>query len=160
MFIIPKIVSTTGRSNNFVDTITKIINEDQIEVPISIFKAPTSATSAKPEAYVPQLVGLGPVHYSRRELQHMQMYKVMEAKRIHNGFKSGLKFDKVAEILDQIAGVSIRASYNIYFDMEDDVLACVMAVDGLFLFHLLCCCRNRISKEILIKSSLSHVVNS
>ncbi|EXC29940.1 hypothetical protein L484_015133 [Morus notabilis] len=89
----------------------------------------------------------------------MQMYKVVEARKIHNGFKSGLEFSEVAEFLKQIASPSVRASYNIYLEMDDDVLASVMAVDGLFLFNLLCC--YGISKETLANSSsLSPLVYS
>ncbi|GMN35446.1 hypothetical protein TIFTF001_045020 [Ficus carica] len=148
-----------GKSN-FVKTVTTIFKEKDIDVPISIFKVPNSLISAKAEAYVPHTVGLGPVHHSRRELQHMQMYKVMEAKRIHNGFQSGFEFDEVIEFLENlVGGPSIRASYCIYFDMEDDDLACVMAVDGLFLFDLLCC--YGISKDALLNSdSLSHLACS
>ncbi|EXC29943.1 hypothetical protein L484_015136 [Morus notabilis] len=145
------------KTENFDKTITDIFNKDDIDVPISIFKVPNSITSSKPEAYAPQLVGLGPVHHLRHELQNMQMYKVVEAKRIHKGFQS-LDFEKLVEFLKQIAVPSVRASYNIYLDMEDEVLACVMAVDGLFLFGLLCCCG--INMEALANSSsLCHLVN-
>lgn len=87
----------------------------------------------------------------------MQMYKVMEAIRIHHGFPSGLEFDKVIEVLKEIAVPSVRSSYNVFLDMEDDVLACVVAVDGLFLLNLLCSYGN--NKEVLASSSsLRHLV--
>ncbi|EXC29941.1 hypothetical protein L484_015134 [Morus notabilis] len=147
------------KSNKFVNTITAIFKGKDIDTPIRIFKVPDSLTSAKPEAYIPQQIGFGPIHHFRRELQQMQMYKVVEARRIHNGFQSDLKFGEVAEVLKTIVSPSVRASYNIYLQMEDDDLASVMALDGLFLFNLLCC--TGINKEALAKSSsLCHLVNS
>nr|GMN75255.1 hypothetical protein TIFTF001_056824 [Ficus carica] len=147
----------SGRAS-FVNTVTAIFNKDDIDGPISMFKVPKPLTSAKPEAYVPQLIGLGPIHHWRIELQHMQMYKVVEAKRIHKGFQS-LKFERLVKLLKQLVASSVRASYNIYLEIEDDVLACVMAIDGLFLFGLLCC--YGIDKESLANSiSLCHLVKS
>ncbi|GMN72618.1 hypothetical protein TIFTF001_052041 [Ficus carica] len=77
----------------------------------------------------------------------MQMYKLVEAKRIHKGFQRSHEFEKAIEFLKKTASLTVRSSYNIYLDMEDDVLACIMAVDGLFLYDLLCC--YGINKEVL-----------
>ncbi|PON64715.1 hypothetical protein PanWU01x14_121900 [Parasponia andersonii] len=147
-----------GKAKDFVDTITGIFDKDDLDISISIFKVPNSLTQANTEAYVPKLVGLGAIHHLRPELQQMQMYKVMEAKRIHKGFQ-GLNFRKLIELLKQIVAPSVRASYNMYLEITDDDLACIMAVDGLFLFYLLCC--YGIKKEALSEPSfLSQMVDS
>ncbi|PON55191.1 hypothetical protein TorRG33x02_300140 [Trema orientale] len=88
----------------------------------------------------------------------MQMYKVIEAKRIYKGFQC-LNFRRLIEFLKQMVAPSIRASYNMYLEITYDSLACIMAVDGLFLFYLLCC--YGVKKEALSESSfLSQMVDS
>ncbi|PON55198.1 hypothetical protein TorRG33x02_300210 [Trema orientale] len=152
------------RAKVFLKTISAIFDDmTYIYIPISIFKLPDSLIDAKPEAYVPKQVGLGPLHHMRSELQQMQMYKAMEARRFHKGFKS-VDFHTLVEVLDKIAASSVRASYNIYLEITDDVLACIMAVDGLFLFDLLSYYvirRNALANATLANSSvLSHLVES
>nr|GMN30455.1 hypothetical protein TIFTF001_048016 [Ficus carica] len=48
----------------------------------------------------------------------MQMYKLVEAKRIHKGFQRSHEFEhefeKVIEFLKKTASLTVRASYNIY----------------------------------------------
>ncbi|PON55184.1 hypothetical protein TorRG33x02_300070 [Trema orientale] len=147
-----------ARARTFVHTITGIFNKDDPDIPISIFKVPSSLTQGSTEAYVPKLVGLGAIHHLKPELEQMQMYKVTEAKRIHKGFQ-GLDFYRLIEFLEEVVAPSVRASYNMYLDITDDVLACIMAIDGLFLFDLLCC--YGIKKEALSNSSLlSQMVDS
>ena len=140
------------------ETITAIFDKYDTDIPISIFKVPNSLTEATPDAYVPKLVGLGPFHHMRSELQEKQIYKVMEARRFHKGFNK-VKFSILVEHLKEIAGPSVRASYSMYLEMTDDVLACIMTIDGLFLFDLLSC---YISKNLdnlarANSSFLSHV---
>ena len=153
------------RAKHFVDTITEIFSKDDFDSPISIFKVANSLTEANPDAYVPKLVGLGAIHHSiRPELQQKQMYKVMEAKRIHKGFKR-VDFNKLVEFIKRIAS-SVRASYNMYLEITDDVLACIMAVDGLFLLDLLCCYGMKTkdmlttNEAFLYSSFSSHMVDS
>ncbi|XP_062085197.1 putative UPF0481 protein At3g02645 [Humulus lupulus] len=146
------------RGKNLVQHITEIFEKDDLDIPITIFKVPKSLTQANPEVYVPKLMGLGAMHHLRPRLKHMQMYKVMEAKKIHKGFQ-GIAFSELIEILKEIVVSSVRASYNIYLEIEDDILTCIMAVDGLFLFDLLCC--YGIEKQHLLSSNiLSQMVDS
>ncbi|PON55190.1 hypothetical protein TorRG33x02_300130, partial [Trema orientale] len=49
------------RAKDFVDTITRIFDKDDLDIPVSIFKVPNSLTQANTEAYVPKLVGLGAI---------------------------------------------------------------------------------------------------
>ncbi|GMN33609.1 hypothetical protein TIFTF001_048273 [Ficus carica] len=73
--------TTKGARVNFAKDICKNIMNggyDLDEFPISIFRVPTSLSSSKPEAYVPQLVGLGPYHHFRPKVQQTQTYKLVE----------------------------------------------------------------------------------
>lgn len=80
--------TTSEATSSFVKNIHTIFKKDEtMDVPICIFKVPKSLASFKPEAYVPQLMGLGPYHHLRPELQQMQTYKLSEVKRVGKGFK-------------------------------------------------------------------------
>ncbi|PON68649.1 hypothetical protein TorRG33x02_261290 [Trema orientale] len=148
------------RAKIFFKAISAIFEEHEKYTPISIFKVPDSLTDAKPEAYVPKQVGLGPLHHMRSE---MQMYKAMEARRFHDRFQS-FEFHVLVAALEQKATLSVRASYNMYLEITDDVLACIMAIDGLFLFDFLSCYvvrKKALPKDALADSSvLSHLVKS
>ncbi|XP_059458420.1 putative UPF0481 protein At3g02645 [Corylus avellana] len=112
------------------------INEDDPDVPICVFKVPNSLRASNPEAYIPQIVGLGVLHHSRAETEAMQMYKLKVATNVHGGFKS-------IQFLELLMGVEklvpyIRASYQTYLPQDPGEITFVMAIDGLFLFKLLC----------------------
>ncbi|XP_062085198.1 putative UPF0481 protein At3g02645 [Humulus lupulus] len=141
----------SGKGKTIVQNITEIFEKDDLDIPITIFKVPKSLNQANPEAYEPKLVGLGAIHHLRPKLQHMQMYKVMEAKKIHKGFQ-GIAFSDLIEILKDLVVSSVRASYNMYLEMADDVLTYIMALDGLFLFDILCC--YGIEKQHLLSSKI------
>ncbi|XP_062085202.1 putative UPF0481 protein At3g02645 [Humulus lupulus] len=145
------------KSKYFVDTISVIFNKDDLDIPVSIFKVPTSLTRLNPEAYVPKLVGLGAIHHLRPEHGQMQMSKAMKAKRIHQKFQD-LDFHKLIELLQEMVVPSVRASYNMYLEIADDALACIMAIDGLFLFDLLCCYGIK-KEDYLYSRFLSHVMD-
>lgn len=65
------------------------------------------------------------------------MCKLNEAKRIHERFRS-VGFERLVELLHRLVGPAVQACYSTYLDIDDQDLATVMAVDGLFLFELLC----------------------
>ncbi|KAJ0523780.1 hypothetical protein HanIR_Chr10g0497521 [Helianthus annuus] len=51
--------------------------------PVSIFEIPRPLKEEKLEAYVPQRVGLGPIHHFRPELYHkMEQNKLTAVKRV------------------------------------------------------------------------------
>ncbi|KAL5566380.1 hypothetical protein UlMin_029544 [Ulmus minor] len=122
--------------NNIYAIFGKYEENTDVEA-VSIFKVPHSLCSTKPETYIPHEVGLGPYHHLRSELQHRQMYKLVEAKRILKRFNT-VGFEKLVDLLQENVVPSVRALYNTYLDMEDEDLACIMAIDGLFLLQLLC----------------------
>ncbi|GMN34549.1 hypothetical protein TIFTF001_042077 [Ficus carica] len=128
-----------GAPANFCINIYTVFREDQdhdpnIKVPISIFNVPKSLTASKPDAYVPRLVGWD----LSITCDLMQTYKLTEVKRLHKEFGS-VSFERLVEILNKLVNSPIRASYGTFLDMDNESLACIVAVDGLFLFELLCC---------------------
>ncbi|KAI3684335.1 hypothetical protein L6452_33558 [Arctium lappa] len=118
-------------------TIDEDLEEDDIDIPASIFKIPPSLVSTKPDCYIPQQVALGPYHHWRPELYEMERYKISAAKRYRKQLQNGgLKFE---QIVDQLAGFEqrIRACYHRFLDFDCETLAWMMALDVSFLIGFL-----------------------
>ncbi|KAH7861169.1 hypothetical protein Vadar_022527 [Vaccinium darrowii] len=125
----------------WVSHISKIIHDKEVRVdiidipPVSIFRVPTTLSSFKPEAYTPQLIGLGPYHRFKPKLYEMERYKVDAATRVQKEFKS-LEFKQLVGKLNEVE-YNVRACYHKFLDIDGDTLAWIMAIDGLFLFDFL-----------------------
>ena len=111
---------------------------------------PDSLKVSKPEAYCPQVVGLGLLHHNRFELESMHMYKVGVARKIHKGF-GRIEFGELIYELKQLVP-SVRACYRMYLKANDFEIAYAMAIDALFLFELLC--YYGIGKDTLTSSNI------
>lgn len=130
--------------------VIEIFKSEDIDFPICVFKVPNSLRAAKPEAYLPQVVGLGLLHHQRLELESMQMYKLGVAKNIHKGF-GGFDLEIFIQGLLKLVP-SVRACYQMYLKANDLEIACAMAIDSLFLLELLC--YYGIGKDTLAKSDI------
>ncbi|KAB1218821.1 hypothetical protein CJ030_MR3G007320 [Morella rubra] len=131
--------------DSFVTHINNIFSSPEFDAPICVFKVPNSVSVSNPDAYSPQVVGLGPFHHHRSDLGSMQMYKLTIAKRILKGFRSCIEFQELIHELARLMP-SIRACYQIYLSLSDCRIACIMAIDSLFLFGLLC--RHGIAQDV------------
>lgn len=133
------IFESRSSERQWVNQISKIIDEEVrveiIDIPVSIFRVPTTISAFKPKAYTPQLIGLGPYHRFRPELYEMERYKVAAATRVQKEFKS-LEFKQLVDVLSKVVN-SVRACYHKFLDIDDDTLAWIMAIDGLFLLDFL-----------------------
>ncbi|KAE7997206.1 hypothetical protein FH972_001860 [Carpinus fangiana] len=113
-------------------------------------QSPQLSKASNREAYTPQTVGLGILHHSRSETEAMQIYKLKAAKHIHRGF-GHIQLKELIEGLVELVP-SIRAFYQMYLTDNEIAVAFVMAIDGLFLFKLLCL--YGIGKEALASSNI------
>ncbi|KAI6695922.1 hypothetical protein NL676_023632 [Syzygium grande] len=120
-----------------------------IDSNVCVFQVPNSLSSAKPEAYTPQLVGLGPYHHLRPQLREMERVKLDVVKKLHKVFHS-FSFDELEKLLRHLDPY-VHVCYHKFLDMDDDMLSWIMTVDALFLFDLLC--RHGIDKKTLESSS-------
>ncbi|KAE8735675.1 putative UPF0481 protein [Hibiscus syriacus] len=109
--------------------------EEEIEVPVSIFNVPKALMLTDPESYVPQLVALGPYHYWRPELHEMETYKLAAAKRTQKHLQC-LQFHTLVENLMRFEP-RIRACYHKYLHFDGETLAWMMAIDASFLLEFL-----------------------
>ncbi|KAM7508283.1 hypothetical protein LguiA_018736 [Lonicera macranthoides] len=105
------------------------------DVPVSVFSVPKAIGAFKPEAYTPQVVALGPYHHFRTELYEMERYKVAAVQSFLNSRQIRNFQTLLIDKLKQLAP-TIRACYHKYLDFDDNTLAWIIAVDGLFLLDL------------------------
>ena len=63
-------------------TLDEGIELEDEDVPDCIFIVPKAIVSTNKEAYIPQLVAIGPYHHRRVELFEMERYKLVEAERV------------------------------------------------------------------------------
>ncbi|KAL3730277.1 hypothetical protein ACJRO7_027303 [Eucalyptus globulus] len=106
-----------------------------IETPVSVHCVPESISSAKPEAYFPHHVALGPYHHLRPQLYQTEHPKLAAARRAQAALKLPA-FDRTAGLL-QAEEAKIRASYQLHLEVGTDTLKWIMTIDSLFLLDLL-----------------------
>ncbi|KAI3524382.1 hypothetical protein L1887_03036 [Cichorium endivia] len=125
----------------WVDQISKTLKK-QLAVtidtpPVSIFEIPKILKEEKLEAYVPQRIGLGPNHHFQPELyQKMEQNKLTSMKRVLKPHQFQHYEDQVIEKIREIIPI-IRACYDLYLDVDDETMAWLFAIDGLFLIDQL-----------------------
>lgn len=102
---------------------------------VSVHCVPESISSAKPEAYIPLHVALGPYHHFRPQLYQTENPKLAAAQRARVALKLP-GFDQTAGLL-QAQEAKIRASYQLYLEVGTDTLKWIMTIDSLFLLDLL-----------------------
>ncbi|DAD49778.1 TPA_asm: hypothetical protein HUJ06_032019 [Nelumbo nucifera] len=116
--------SNSSRDERWVIQIRQILDEDvedESGIPVCIFNVPKTLISTNPEAYVPQLVALGPYHHWRPELYEMERYKLAADKRTQKQLQS-LKFqDLITKLMKH--ETRIRSHYHRYLDVDGETLA-------------------------------------
>ncbi|XP_057825815.1 putative UPF0481 protein At3g02645 [Cryptomeria japonica] len=102
-----------------------------------IFTIPESLRTERPEAYVPQVVSLGPYHHLKLELFESERYKSKLTVQIEKKAKRGT-FEDLVKYLISIGG-EIRNSYNNQIECDDEVLGWMMARDAVFILEFIGC---------------------
>ncbi|OMO49816.1 hypothetical protein COLO4_38359 [Corchorus olitorius] len=110
---------------------------------VCIFRVPDHIAVVKPEAYIPQLIGLGPYHHFKTELYEMEPYKLEAVKRAtawiggdhHHHRELHEEFEKM---VGKISKLHCPSMCNVYRGLDHDhqFLAWILTIDGLFLFDL------------------------
>ncbi|KAK9078797.1 hypothetical protein SSX86_002855 [Deinandra increscens subsp. villosa] len=126
---------------SWVDQISKTL-QTQLAVtintpPVSIFLVPKTLKEEKLEAYVPQRVGLGLNHHFQPELYHkIEQKKLTAARRVLLPHQIQDFEQEIVEKVKKIVPL-IRDSYDLYHDADDNMLAWLFAIDGMFLIDQL-----------------------
>ncbi|RWR91049.1 putative UPF0481 protein [Cinnamomum micranthum f. kanehirae] len=108
--------------------------EDEASIPF-IFNVPKILMLSKPEAYIPQLVAIGPYHHWRPELYEMERNKLAAARTTQKQLHS-VKFQELVDNLVEHE-LRIRSYYHRYLHFNGETLAWMMAVDASFLLEFL-----------------------
>ncbi|KAK4420131.1 hypothetical protein Salat_2426000 [Sesamum alatum] len=111
-----------------------VLDKD-FDISCCVFRVPKILTEAKPEAYAPQRLGLGPYHHLRPDLYIMQKQKLAGVRKFL-GSEKLQNFRQVVEDLVQWEPV-LRACYDQYLDLDIQTLAWILAIDGLYLVQFL-----------------------
>ncbi|CAI9101177.1 OLC1v1038438C1 [Oldenlandia corymbosa var. corymbosa] len=102
-----------------------------------VFRVPNLVKETKPEAYLPQLIGLGPYHHFRPEVQlrSTKKRKAIESyvKRYDINLDSALVFNDRA-MVSRFESM-IRSSYDRYVDLDEETLCWITMVDVVVLSH-------------------------
>lgn len=116
-------------------TLDEGIDDEDVGVPVCIFSVSKAIVSAKQEAYIPQLVAIGPYHHRRVELFEMERYKLIEAERVQKKYQN-IRFSDIVEHLEE-NDATVRACYHAYLDFDREELAWTFAIDASFLLGYL-----------------------
>ncbi|GJM84595.1 hypothetical protein PR202_ga00279 [Eleusine coracana subsp. coracana] len=133
------------------------ILDEEIELcddqPISVFDVPKTLLCTKPEAYIPQLVSLGPYHHHRNELGDMERYKLSAAKRA--------QIHLPGTDLQQLEHGFTKLEHHIRAHYHRPVTGWMMAIDVSFLLEFLQFSSKNNNKRALQKlpSRMSHLVD-
>ncbi|KAM3336778.1 hypothetical protein P3S68_032478 [Capsicum galapagoense] len=97
------IVSSNSSARRWTDRISNALQKEvaidfNLLPPICVLQVPKTLSHKKPEAYTPQLIGMGPYHHLRPDLYQMERF----------------------------------------MDLDEETLAWIVAIDGLFLVNILC----------------------
>nr|XP_043619872.1 putative UPF0481 protein At3g02645 [Erigeron canadensis] len=143
----PSLISNSVPNQWVVET-TKILDHQidiNREIPsVSVFHLPESITTTKPEAYEPQQIGLGPIHHFRSgPYRNMQQHKLVVARKDLQEITKEedgkiIVINKAQELLPIVRELVpiVRSCYNIFLKDDDESLAMIFAIDGLFLLNL------------------------
>ncbi|KAL0403894.1 UNVERIFIED_CONTAM: hypothetical protein Sradi_2030200 [Sesamum radiatum] len=105
------------------------------DTPPCVFRVPESLTQAKPHAYAPQRVGLGPYHHLRPDLYAMQRKKLAAVTKSLNA-EQLQNFQLAVEVLMQWEP-HLRACYDQYLDLDPMTLAWIVAIDAVYLLQFM-----------------------
>lgn len=117
------------------DFLDKEIQEED-GVTVSIFNVPKPLLQSNPEAFVPQLIAIGPYHRRHPDLLEMDKYKNSIAKAFQKQLHPGVTFQQVVTSIMQ-SEYRIRANYHRHIEFHGEMLGWMMAIDGCFLLEYL-----------------------
>ncbi|XAR62499.1 hypothetical protein NMG60_11017272 [Bertholletia excelsa] len=128
---------TAVKMNSRIEEVKKILRcEDNFATDrISIYRVPQALKALMPDAYTPQLLGLGPYHHFRDELYEMERMKLTAVKGVEKEYKAIEQL--VEKLREEKIELRIHASYHKYLEIKEDALLWLMTIDGIFLLQFL-----------------------
>jgi hypothetical protein len=151
----------------WVIQISRALEEDHLQdnddegLPVSIFSVPKTLISLKPDAYIPQLVALGPYHHRRLELFEMEHYKLTSAKKVQKKCLQHIKFKDLVNHIAQSDSI-VRSCYHRFLEFDQEILAWIFAIDASFLLEYLQTYSPKTEEGSLmrISSKMAHLIDN
>nr|XP_043626235.1 putative UPF0481 protein At3g02645 [Erigeron canadensis] len=140
-FCNPFLSPNSGGNKPWVDQISKNL-QTQLAVtidtpPVSVFLIQKTWKEEHLEEYVPQRIGLGPNHHFQPELyQMMEQNKLTAVRRLLKPYQIHDCQQQIVAKVKEIVPI-LRTCYETYLDADDDTLAWLFAIDGMFLLDQL-----------------------
>ncbi|XP_076935946.1 putative UPF0481 protein At3g02645 [Bidens hawaiensis] len=123
--------------NNSTNTFINHLNTNT-NLQTCIFQLPETLTSEKPDSYIPNHIGLGPIQHFRTDLYTKQeQLKLTTSKTFLEPCNVTPEFhktlhNKLTELVPQV-----RCCYDLYFNTSDECLSWVFVVDAIFLLDVI-----------------------
>ncbi|KAK4712975.1 hypothetical protein R3W88_018882 [Solanum pinnatisectum] len=121
------IVPSNSSARRWTERISNALKKDvvidiNLLPPVCVLHIPKTLTHHKPEAYTPQVIGMGPYHHLRPDLYQMERYKLAAIKHILQPVQI-LNFEHL--LIDKLRDndLVIRACYNRFMDIDEETLA-------------------------------------
>ncbi|KAB8969896.1 hypothetical protein FH972_026864 [Carpinus fangiana] len=150
----------------WVIQISRALEEDHLQdnddegLPVSIFSIPKTLISLKPDAYIPQLVALGPYHHRRLELFEMEHFKLTSAKKVQKKCLQHIKFKDLVNHIAQSDSI-VRSCYLRFLEFDQETLAWIFAINASFLSEYLQTYSSETEQGSLtrISSKMAHLID-
>lgn len=106
-------------------------------LPVSIFKLPDSRISDNPNSYLPEEIGIGPIHHFRSDLYNREQIKLVTAQEVLKPYNITSEYETIVkERLIPLVTIA-RSCYDINFDIGNTPLAWVYSIDVVVLLDIL-----------------------
>ncbi|CAH1449153.1 unnamed protein product [Lactuca virosa] len=106
-------------------------------LPVSIFKLPDSRIADNPNSYLPEEIGLGPIHHFRSDLYNREQVKLVTAQEVLKPYNITSEYETIVkERLIPLVTIA-RSCYDINFDIGNTPLAWVYSIDIVVLLDIL-----------------------
>ncbi|XP_074284524.1 UPF0481 protein At3g47200-like [Silene latifolia] len=110
---------------------------EDISFPCSIIPVPTRFLTQNADAYVPNLISIGPMHHGKAHVQHMENHKwdYLNSLMTRNLGSYNSIIDSCVKALRELEP-KIRACYKTNFSIQSDEFLRMMLLDGGFIIEL------------------------
>ncbi|XP_052183347.1 putative UPF0481 protein At3g02645 [Diospyros lotus] len=126
--------TSSSGGKRFAEMVKEMLQNPLDPHSVCFSAVPRWLSAAKPEAFAPQLIGLGPYHHMNPKFLELERFKLLGLSNVLR--KRGVSFDDLVGKVTKFE-ITIRGCYHRFLDLDGDTLASVVAIDGLFLIDFM-----------------------
>eukprot|EP01018_Ginkgo_biloba_P007520 Gb_28782 [translate_table: standard] len=143
-----KMVNTQEWLKDVKESLEVVVSTDLESV--CIYTVPNTLLNRYSESYIPRVVSLGPYHFGKQELAHIERLKSEAACQIQRTLQPNYSFVSIVEMI-QSNEQKIRNCYDRKIAWDEEVFGWMMARDASFVFQSLCNFHKTMRGEQLIE---------